>query len=401
MNSSKKMITEPSKNIPVIGKADVVIVGSGMAGSAAAIAAARNGASVCLIEKENCPGGLATLGMVWIYLPLCDGYGHKLIGGLSEELLKVSIKYGPGKIPSIWIKSPDINEGTKKRYMAKFNPASFIISMEELILENNIEILYDSRFCDVVKDNDKITAVIIENKSGRCAVKCRTIVDATGDGDVCHRSGEDTISLDDNRLASWFYAYENKKIKRYAQAIFLYSKIGPDERTFSGDDYRDVTDFSILGRKMILKKITEMKKKDKSVYPVIMPTIPGLRMTRRLAGKHTLCGKDERKFFSDTIGMTGDWRKAGPIYCIPYRSLAAVKTKNLITAGRCISASDDGWDVTRVIGVCALTGEAAGTAAALSVKEGIDLNRMDVGALQDKLREQNGVIDKSLTDFKY
>ena len=120
-------------------------------------------------------------------------------------------------------------------------------------------------------------------------------------------------------------------------------------------------------------------------------------MTRRLAGRHVLCGKDESTFFDDTIGMTGDWRKAGPVYCIPYRSLVAVKTKNLITAGRCISASDDGWDVTRAIGVCALTGEVAGTAAALSVKDGTDLSRMNITMLQDTLREQNVIINKSLT----
>ena len=255
MNNEKQTICESSKEIAVIGQADVIVVGSGMAGSAAAIAAARNGARVWLIEKENSPGGLATLGMVWVYLPLCDGYGHKLIGGLGEELLKVSLQYGPGKIPSIWRKSPMINEGTRKRYMATFNPASFIISLEELMRKNGIEILYDSRFCDVVKDGDRISAAIIENKSGRCAVLCQAVVDATGDADVCHRAGEETISQADNRLASWFYASENKKIKKYPRAVPLYDELPPGERTFSGDNYRDVTDFSILGRQMILQTI--------------------------------------------------------------------------------------------------------------------------------------------------
>jgi len=400
MTNNKKnkiqTILEPSKEIPVIGQADVVVVGSGMAGSAAAIAASRNGARVYLIEKENCPGGLATLGLIWYYLPLCDGKGRKLIGGLGEEFLKASIKYGPGRISSLWEKSPDINEGTKKRYMAVFNPASFIISLEELILKNNIEILYDSRFCNVMKDGDRITAVIIENKSGRSAVLCKSVVDATGDGDVCHMSGEETVSMSNNKIASWFYSCEKLKIKRYKLRDHLYNKLPPDARTYSGDDYKDVTDFSIEGRKMILEKILEKKKRYKDIYPLLLPTIPQLRMTRRLKGRCVLSHKDERKYFDDTVGMIGDWRKAGPIYCIPYRSLIAVKTKNLITAGRCISASDDGWDVTRVIGPCALTGEAAGTAAALSVKQGNDLNELSIDILQNKLRKQNVIIDKDL-----
>ena len=109
-----KKISEPEKEIKIIGSYDVV-VGSGIAGSSAAIAASRNGAEVCIIEKENSPGGLATLGLVYFYLPLCDGYGRQLIGGLGEERLKTSSNYGPGKIPDCWEKSSSLDERTRKR----------------------------------------------------------------------------------------------------------------------------------------------------------------------------------------------------------------------------------------------------------------------------------------------
>jgi len=397
MNSKiKKTITEPSKEIPIIGKTDVVVIGSGMAGSAAAIAAARNGVNVTLIEKENCPGGLATLGLVWYYLPLCDGKGNKIIGGLGEELLKVSIKYGPGEIPTCWKDSKDLDQRAKKRYMTKFNPASFIISMEEFILENNIEILYDSRFCDVVKDDEKITAVIIENKSGRCAVKCRYVVDATGDADVCYMAGEDTVSASDNKLSSWFYSNTEKGVKEHTLQYDFWKELPKGVRTYSGDDHRDVTDFSIDGRKDILDKTLKMRKKDKDFYPILIPTIPQFRMTRRLVGLYTLKEKEIKKYFTDTVGFAIDRPGVKPIYCVPFRSMEAVKVKNLIAAGRCISAEGLAWNAIRSIGVCALTGEVAGTAAALAVKQDKDFCELDVGELQNKLKKQDVIIDKGL-----
>lgn len=170
------------------------------------------------------------------------------------------------------------------------------------------------------------------------------------------------------------------------------------ERTFAGDNYKDVTDFSILGRKKILERILDRKKNNESVYPFVLPTIPQFRMTRKLNGGYVLSGKDEGKYFEDTVGMTGDWRKAGPRYSIPYRSLAAVKTGNLIAAGRCISASDDGWDVTRAIGVCALTGEIAGTATAMAAEKSVDINKVDIIQLQERLIRQDNIIDKSLME---
>ena len=393
-----KTIKEPPKEIPVISETDVLVVGSGMAGAAAAIAAARNGAKVSLIEKENCPGGLATLGLVWVYLPLCDGRGNKLIGGLGEELLKASLKYGPGRISRKWKASPDSNPGTRKRYLTVFNPASFIISMEEMLNENGVEIYYDTRFCNVIKEGNRISAVIVENKSGRSAILAKTVVDATGDADVCQMSGEDTISLDDNRLSSWFYSYDKKKLRRHILIDPLEGEIPEGSRTFAGDDHWDVTNFNILARKKILGKIKEMKKSNRDVYPVILPGLPGFRMTRRLNGKYILTGEDKWRYFDDTIGMIGEWRRAGCIYCIPYSSLVASRTANLIAAGRCISAADDAWKNTRAIGPCALTGEAAGTAAALSSKEGSDLHSLDIRVLQDKLRSQEVIIDKDLIE---
>ena len=133
-------------------------------------------------------------------------------------------------------------------------------------------------------------------------------------------------------------------------------------------------------------------------YPIMIPTIPCFRMSRRLAGKVTLRPSDDHRWFDDCLGMTGDWRKAGPVFCIPLRSLAAVQTPNLITAGRCMSSMGDTWDVTRVIPTCAVSGEAAGAAAAFLAREDstIGFSDLDVQVLQKHLRRRKVIIDQGL-----
>ena len=84
-------VVEPERRVPVTGVYDVVVAGGGIAGVAAAVAAARAGASVCLLDKESALGGLATLGNVITWLPICDGRGRQVIGGLGEELLRLSV----------------------------------------------------------------------------------------------------------------------------------------------------------------------------------------------------------------------------------------------------------------------------------------------------------------------
>ena len=115
-------------------------------------------------------------------------------------------------------------------------------------------------------------------------------------------------------------------------------------------------------------------------------TIPQLRMTRRLSGQYTLDDVEDKAFFEDSVGMISDWRKRGPVYEIPFRTLIGKKLRNLAVCGRIISVTDAMWDISRVIPPCAVTGEAAGTAAALTS----DLHALPAERLQTELRK-NGV----------
>jgi hypothetical protein len=107
-------------------------------------------------------------------------------------------------------------------------------------------------------------------------------------------------------------------------------------------------------------------------------------MTRRIAGEYEMTEGDDHAYFEDSVGMVGNWKQRGPIYEIPFRALYSREIKNLITAGRCVSTDDRLWDAMRVIPCCAVTGQAAGTAAALTD----DFTTLDVGALQSVLRER-------------
>ena len=380
---------------PVDGKYDVLVAGGGVAGIAAALAAARNGSKVCLLEKQFMLGGLATAGLVTIYLPICDGKGTQVSFGIAEELLRLSIKYGYEKeYPSEWLAGGSMEERVKHRYRVQFNAQLFAIAAEELLLESGVKILYGTAACSIVKENNKISYVVVENKSGRSALMVKSVVDATGDADICALAMEDTVlHMTGNSLASWYY-YCGKDGYHLNMLGFieLPDELKSDNQRetegtvvkFQGIDGDEISDFMCLSHKALINDILARREKDGTILPVTIASIPQLRMTRRIAGDYTMQLTDDKAEFTDSVGMASNWRTRGPVYEIPFRCLHGNKVKNLITAGRCISAEDSMWDITRVIPVCAVTGEAAGTAAAMTD----DFTACNVSAIQEQLKKQ-------------
>lgn len=370
---------------------DVVVCGGGIAGIAAALAAARGGARTCLLEKEYALGGLATLGLIVIYLPLCDGDGVKMSSGIAEELLKLSLKYGPGEIPEVWAReNATQSERAGIRYQVQYNAASLMIAAEELLLSEGVKIYYDARISGVECEKGKVTGVIIETKTGKQLVSGNAFIDATGDADVCWLAGEETVDDSTNRRTGWYFSYDGKELKLHGLTDPIYSDIPKDSRLYSGTKLDDISQHCIDGRKMILSHVQKMQKAgNPEAYPLIIPVIPGFRMTRRLAGTFEFSEDlHERCWFSDAIGMIGNWKKPHKRYSIPYRSIKATKNSNLFAVGRCCCADKSGWDLTRVIPTCAVTGEAAGTAAAMLSATG---TQPDISQLQDVLHK-NGVL---------
>ena len=132
--------------------------------------------------------------------------------------------------------------------------------------------------------------------------------------------------------------------------------------------------------------IMTFKAENDAYVPVTMATIPLVRMSRRLVGAYTMDESENKKFMPDSIGMTGDWRHRGPVFELPFGTLYGKEVPNLLTAGRDISVTDAMWDITRVIPTCAVTVEAAGTAASI----GNDFTTLDITKLQERL-VANGV----------
>jgi len=382
---------------------DVVVVGGGVAGAAAAIAAARNGSRTCLIEKEFGLGGLATLGNVIEYLPICDGAGHKVCGGLAEDLLKLSIENGPGEIPACWLTDDgDAEARTQKRYRVIFNAATFMFNLENLLLKEKVTLYYDTRFCDLVHTEDLVSMVIVENKSGRSAISCRMVIDTSGDADVCDRAGEETTSLDTNVPAGWFYLCDGETITLQKASHDFDVGGGPPKsggRTFKGEDADEVTAMNIASHRFITDRVAKRRADagGAMLYPIQPPSIPSYRMTRRLKIENEMTSDDDHRWVDDCVGMVGHWMKSGPIYYLPYSSLVAPRTDNLLVAGRCTAVDTSAWNITRVIPACAVTGEAAGVAAALAVESGTGrLSELEFGQLQSTLVKQGVIIDKSL-----
>ncbi len=394
----KKSILEPASQIPVIDECDVAVIGGGISGISAALAAARNGSKTYLIDKEMCLGGLATLGLIVVYLPLDDGKGNQLVGGIGEELIRNSLKYGPGSIPECWNPGGDPAMRKRKRFRAMYNAASFMISVEELLVEAGVKIFYDCRFSNVHKEGNNIDAVILESKEGRMALNCKAVVDATGDADVCVASGEETVVYKRNARTGWFYSYDGEKLKLHQLADEMYN-IADDQPLYEGTKQEDIFRFNYDSRQMIMDKVRKMNEiSDKSVYPAIIPAYSEFHMTRRLKSDFELGYSQQRIVFEDSIGMCNYWLQKGYLYYLPLSALTAKNTGNLIAAGRCISVDNKMWDITRVIPVCAVTGEAAGVASAMIASGNSNFRDLDIKRLQDTLKQQGAIIDPSLKD---
>ena len=386
----------------VVKEYDVAVCGGGFAGISAALASARQGKRTVLFEKQFMLGGLGTLGIVTIYLPLCDGYGHQVSFGIAEELFHLSIKHGAeAKYPDNWLTENGSRGVNDKRFEVQYNPQLFAILAERLLLDAGVDILYGTYAVGVTLENDKIRHIITENKSGRSAYRVQSVVDATGDCDIAKFAGAPTDTFKQgNILAAWYYSYGSKG---YNLHILGSSDIPDEEKTkenqvkqlinkrFSGLDGEELSEQTCLSHRSTYNDFLKKRQNDPEFLPVTMATIPQIRMTRKIVGEYVLSDKETHQYFEDSIGMVSNWKQRGPIYEVPFRTLYSAKVKNLICAGRCTSVNETLWDVMRVIPCCAVTGQAAGTAAAMTD----DFSKLDIKELQRVLTASGVVLHET------
>lgn len=385
---------------------DVLVAGGGIAGVSAAIASAREGMNTVLIEKTVMFGGLATSGLILVYLPLSDSYGNQVTFGLAEELLHASIKYGPGDIPSDWH-----DPNTPSRYSVWFSPASFALTLDEILLDAGVELWLDTLICDAIVENSRVVGVEVENKSGRGIIKAKCVIDATGDADVAYRAGASCTERD-NWLSIWSIETSlklaNSAVSEGSGSKLSFSRrLGASDtgkgapegmKKFYGTNGKDVSEFILEGRKLL----REFYKKEQSkygssgrndIFPVALPSMAQFRMTRRIVGMETLGSDDHDKHFNDCVGVIADWRDGKVLWEIPYYTLVQKDLKGLLSAGRCISADGEAWQATRVIQASALTGEIAGVIASIAIKNDTTPDRLDVKLVQSQLKNKGFLIN--------
>ena len=384
-----KTIKEPVRNTEVYGEYDVVVAGGGIAGIAAALAAARNGAKTVLLESEYLLGGLATVGVVTNYLPICDGKGTQISFGIAEELLKLSIKHGYEKqYPKAWIENGTAEEKAEKRYQVYYNPNVFAILCEQLLIKEGVEILYGTHLVGGIRNEtgDFLKAALIETRGGRYALLGKSFIDATGDASLYRFVGETTDkTVKGNTLAWWFYELLDGEMHvRERGSRDIDSATGISVGGFEGIDARELSDKTVKVHEKLLDGFLENGEESLRHTLAIIPTIPDVRMTRKVIGEYEIDRiPHNKKYFEDSVGTFSDWIRRGPCYELPFRCLWSKNLKNCGVAGRCISTTQDMWEITRVIPVCAVSGEAIGTAAAICN----DFSKIDIADLQKTLKK--------------
>lgn len=382
---------------PTVGaEYDIIVVGGGVAGVAAAVSAARSGMKTLLLEKMALLGGLATEGLINWWEPLCNAEGKKLISGVSEEILRRTIQYGPDRLPAEWRKEGVWEQQTEKRYVTHFSPTVMSLVLTDMLLEAGVHIRFDSLATYPEMDENRIKGILVETVSGTEYYPCRAAIDATGTCILFDRAG---APCREGQNFMSFYTHimtfeDGKKYDTFSVRKWHVTGAGmtgngqPENYPLTaGITSDEVTNYLLKGQTMLLE---ELKQKDRFAQEIIdLPRMPQFRMIRHIVGSYEMTMDDLYRPQNDSIGTCGYFGHKGYWFEIPYRALYVPGFPNIWAAGRVISADGNAWDATRVIPVAAETGEAAARAAALAVRLQIDAEAVDTNELQTVLR-QNG-----------
>ena len=414
-----KTYTEPEREIPIVRDTDVIVVGGGPAGLAAAIASARCGAKTTLIEQFAYLGGTATASL----MACINGFRNQVepdstqvVRGIAEEIvLELKEIDGLGKSPYPQKSYP--TEPGQLEYSYAIDTEKFKHVALKMCTEAGVDLMFHTYFCDAIVEGDLVRGVIVENKSGRQALLAKVVVDASGDGDAAARAGAEfwqTVGDEAPRLNdSLMYRIEFGKSRpeEFHACDFGRNAVVWGPRVSEAINGADADELS-KGEIDVRLRVYEDLEKKRQQHPeladariVETPSLLGVRQTRFIEGEYKLTAEDaiEGRRFADVVAISPcaiihyyGYRRylEHEGYDIPYRCLVPKKIDGLLVAGRCISSEQQPYESHRAIVNVMAIGEAAGTAAALSSQDDVAPRNLDVPKLQEALMAHGAELRK-------
>ena len=417
---ARETISEPARKVKVFAEAQVVVVGGGPGGVSAAIAAAREGADTILVERYGHLGGMATGGLVLMLNNFPPGQGQEWkdrlepLGGLRD----ISQTREPGL--------------TRHSFMA--DPELLKCVLNDMACQAGVRLVLHSWGASAIVEQNSVKGIIFESKSGRQAIMGEVIIDATGDGDIFASAGAEFDGNIDQAVRSsqmaMVFRIGNLDFDKFSD----FRINNPEKWQKIRDEVDGVAGFHIgpvpasrsdvVWINSFIKGLSPIKVEDLTqvetnvrkamlpIYEYYKKRVPGFensfiydsasqigtRGSRRLIGEYVLTKHDldSRKTFSDTVAVFP--RGAGPQapenQPLPYRCLVPSKMDGLLVAGRCFSSDPVANNLFNVILHCVVMGQAAGTAAALSVKNKVNPRQVDYKVLRQRLSAQGMYLPK-------